>query len=153
MDMENGHTVKVKVPSVDEVLPGLQTGSVLSKTQAYCTVVDGSNVGGNNPNLSAFKCTYDRESLMDTIDLLAEKKMCTAKIPKVELFEDPKVVIGAEEPVLVAPSSSYATKLSPTSLTKANLRKLEANVPNDADYDLWLPLASVHKVNDRMVCA
>ncbi|GJS86922.1 hypothetical protein Tco_0769558, partial [Tanacetum coccineum] len=29
--------------------------------------------------------------------------------------------------------SSYATKLKPTSSTKANLRKLEANVPNDAD--------------------
>ncbi|GKD72643.1 hypothetical protein Tco_1330925 [Tanacetum coccineum] len=46
--------------------------------------------------------------------------------------------------------SSYATKLSPTSLTKANLRKLEVNAPNDADYDVWLPLASVHEVNNRM---
>nr|GEW48792.1 hypothetical protein [Tanacetum cinerariifolium] len=27
----------------------------------------------------------------------------------------------------------------------ANLQKLDANVPNDADYDAWLPLASVHK--------
>ncbi|GKA01971.1 ribonuclease H-like domain-containing protein [Tanacetum coccineum] len=42
--------------------------------------------------------------------------------------------------------SSYATKLSPTSLTKANLRKLEVNAPNDADYDVWLPLASVHEM-------
>ncbi|GJX79332.1 hypothetical protein Tco_0327481 [Tanacetum coccineum] len=25
-----------------------------------------------------------------------------------------------------------------------------ANEPNDADYDVWLPLASVHEVNDRM---
>ncbi|GKG26862.1 hypothetical protein Tco_0402565, partial [Tanacetum coccineum] len=46
--------------------------------------------------------------------------------------------------------SSYANKLSPTSLTKANLRKLEANVPYDADYDIGLPLASVHEVNERM---
>ncbi|GJX05986.1 putative ribonuclease H-like domain-containing protein [Tanacetum coccineum] len=46
--------------------------------------------------------------------------------------------------------SSYATKLKPTSSTKANLRKLEANVPNDADYEVRLTLASVHEVNDRM---
>ncbi|GJZ08937.1 putative ribonuclease H-like domain-containing protein [Tanacetum coccineum] len=46
--------------------------------------------------------------------------------------------------------TSYANKFSPTSLTKANLRKFEANVPNDADFDIWLPLASVHEVNDRM---
>ncbi|GKC72776.1 hypothetical protein Tco_1118659, partial [Tanacetum coccineum] len=44
----------------------------------------------------------------------------------------------------------YATKLSPTSSTKAYLWKLEANVSNDADYDVWLPLASVHEVNDIM---
>ncbi|GJW47492.1 hypothetical protein Tco_0079138, partial [Tanacetum coccineum] len=40
---------------------------------------------------------------------------------------------------------SYANKLSPTSLTKANLRKLNANVPVDDDYDVWLPLASVNE--------
>ncbi|GJV62118.1 hypothetical protein Tco_1468218 [Tanacetum coccineum] len=33
---------------------------------------------------------------------------------------------------------------------QATLRKLEANVRNGADYDVWLPLASVHEVNDRM---
>ncbi|GJU96854.1 primary amine oxidase-like protein [Tanacetum coccineum] len=42
-------------------------------------------------------------------------------------------------------SSSYANKLSPESLTKANLRKLEVNVPNGADYDVWLHVASVHE--------
>nr|GEW11582.1 hypothetical protein [Tanacetum cinerariifolium] len=45
---------------------------------------------------------------------------------------------------------SYATKLSPTSLTKTNLRKLEVNVPNDVYYDVWLTIASVHELNDRM---
>nr|GEX31357.1 hypothetical protein [Tanacetum cinerariifolium] len=39
--------------------------------------------------------------------------------------------------------ASYANKLSLTSLTKANIQKLHANVPNDVDYDVWLPLASV----------
>ncbi|GKE47842.1 hypothetical protein Tco_1479100 [Tanacetum coccineum] len=39
--------------------------------------------------------------------------------------------------------SSYANTLSPKSLTKANLQKLEANVPNGADYDVRLPLALV----------
>ncbi|GJT96188.1 putative ribonuclease H-like domain-containing protein [Tanacetum coccineum] len=41
--------------------------------------------------------------------------------------------------------SSYANKLNPKSLTKANLQKTKANVPNGADYDIWLPLASVHE--------
>nr|GEV41869.1 ribonuclease H-like domain-containing protein [Tanacetum cinerariifolium] len=40
------------------------------------------------------------------------------------------------EPVIEFPSS-YATKLSPTSLTKADLHKLKANVPNDADYNVY----------------
>ncbi|GJU74834.1 zinc knuckle CX2CX4HX4C containing protein [Tanacetum coccineum] len=40
--------------------------------------------------------------------------------------------------------ASYANKLSPTSLTNANLQKLDANVPN-VDYDVWLSLASVHE--------
>nr|GEW81647.1 zinc knuckle CX2CX4HX4C [Tanacetum cinerariifolium] len=50
---------------------------------------------------------------------------------------------GLESIMKEAPST-YANKLSHTSLTKANIRKLDANVPNDADFDIWLPLASVH---------
>ncbi|GJW70295.1 hypothetical protein Tco_0127212 [Tanacetum coccineum] len=46
-------------------------------------------------------------------------------------------------------SSSYTNKLSPTSVTKANLQILDATVPNDADDDVWLPLALVYEVNDR----
>nr|GEW99118.1 hypothetical protein [Tanacetum cinerariifolium] len=42
--------------------------------------------------------------------------------------------------------TSYANKLIPTSFTKANLWKLNANMLNDADFDIWLPLASVHEV-------
>ncbi|GKF59395.1 hypothetical protein Tco_0176181 [Tanacetum coccineum] len=42
-------------------------------------------------------------------------------------------------------SSSYANKLSPESLTKANLRKLEVNVLNGDDCDVWLHVASVHE--------
>ncbi|GKA78685.1 multidrug resistance-associated protein 5 [Tanacetum coccineum] len=34
---------------------------------------------------------------------------------------------------------------------KANLQKLAANVLNDADYDVWLPLASVHEGVDSML--
>ncbi|GKE24459.1 hypothetical protein Tco_1435971 [Tanacetum coccineum] len=45
---------------------------------------------------------------------------------------------------------SYATKLTPTSSTMANLRKLKANVPNDADYEIWLPLYLVDEINKRM---
>ncbi|GJX27418.1 hypothetical protein Tco_0233714, partial [Tanacetum coccineum] len=58
--------------------------------------------------------------------------------------------IVSNEPIMNEVPLSYATKLSPKSLTKANLRKLEANVLNDVYYDVWLPLASVHEVNDRM---
>ncbi|GJR23246.1 uncharacterized mitochondrial protein-like protein [Tanacetum coccineum] len=46
--------------------------------------------------------------------------------------------------------ASDANKLSPTSLTKANLRKINDTMLNDADYDAWLPLGLVHEVNDRM---
>ncbi|GJW87555.1 hypothetical protein Tco_0162895 [Tanacetum coccineum] len=53
------------------------------------------------------------------------------------------------EPVNVVPPS-YATKLTPTSSIMANLRKLKANVPNDADYDVSFPLDLVHEVNERM---
>nr|GEW59627.1 hypothetical protein [Tanacetum cinerariifolium] len=46
--------------------------------------------------------------------------------------------------------SSYANKLSPRSLTKANLQKIKANVLNGDDYDIWLPLAYFHEINDQM---
>ncbi|GJS18623.1 hypothetical protein Tco_0413095, partial [Tanacetum coccineum] len=45
----------------------------------------------------------------------------------------------------VTTGTRRANKLSPTPLTKAKLQKLETNVPNDANYDVWLPLASVHE--------
>ncbi|GJZ54431.1 putative mitochondrial protein, partial [Tanacetum coccineum] len=61
----------------------------------------------------------------------------------------PNRVVG-NTPVNEFPTS-YATKVSPTSMTMDNIQKLEANVANDAYYDIWLPLASVHEVNDRMM--
>nr|GEU71995.1 hypothetical protein [Tanacetum cinerariifolium] len=42
--------------------------------------------------------------------------------------------------------TSYANKLIPASLAKDNVRKLDSSVPNDADYDIWLPLDLVHEV-------
>nr|GEZ53430.1 hypothetical protein [Tanacetum cinerariifolium] len=42
---------------------------------------------------------------------------------------------GREDVLMDAPSS-YADKLSPTSLTKKNIRKIDANVPNDVDFDI-----------------
>nr|GEU95623.1 hypothetical protein [Tanacetum cinerariifolium] len=77
------------------------------------------------------------------LDSLAGKKMFTAEIPKVVLLKGPKVIKGAEESVLVAPPSSYDTKLSLTSLIKANLLKLDASVPNDVDCDLWFSSCKV----------
>ncbi|GKD59405.1 hypothetical protein Tco_1296914 [Tanacetum coccineum] len=55
------------------------------------------------------------------------------------------------KPVINEIPSSYANKLSPTSLTKANLRKLDATMPNDVDYDVGLPLASVHQLEDKQL--
>ncbi|GJS83759.1 zinc knuckle CX2CX4HX4C containing protein [Tanacetum coccineum] len=56
--------------------------------------------------------------------------------------------------VTASPSNSTA------GLTESNIVRLtlllwpnvvnSVNVPDDADYDVWLPLASVHEVNDRM---
>ena len=47
--------------------------------------------------------------------------------------------------------TTYATKLSPTvNVEKANFWKLEAIVPEDAHYDLDLPIASVHEVNGKL---
>ncbi|GKG66935.1 hypothetical protein Tco_0718115, partial [Tanacetum coccineum] len=43
--------------------------------------------------------------------------------------------VGNEHVINEVPAS-YANKLSPTSMTKANLQKLDANVPNDTDYDV-----------------
>ncbi|GJW33307.1 hypothetical protein Tco_0053339 [Tanacetum coccineum] len=41
--------------------------------------------------------------------------------------------------------SIYSIKLSSTLSIMATIRKLDANVPNDADYDIWLPKDSVHE--------
>ncbi|GJY41276.1 hypothetical protein Tco_0428546 [Tanacetum coccineum] len=40
------------------------------------------------------------------------------------------------ESIMKEVPTSYANKLSHTSLTKANLWKLDANVPNDTDFDI-----------------
>ncbi|GJW17503.1 hypothetical protein Tco_0024939 [Tanacetum coccineum] len=58
-------------------------------------------------------------------------------------------VVNGNEHVMNDTPSSYANKVIPTSLTKANLRKLEANVSNDVDYNVWLPLALVYEVPSR----
>nr|GEW64889.1 hypothetical protein [Tanacetum cinerariifolium] len=50
------------------------------------------------------------------------------------------------ESIMKEAPSTYANKLSHTSLTKANPQKLDANVPNDVDFDIWLLLASVHEI-------
>ncbi|GJX27974.1 hypothetical protein Tco_0236053 [Tanacetum coccineum] len=47
--------------------------------------------------------------------------------------------------------TSYTNKLSPTSLTKDNFWKLDATMHNDADYDVWLALASVHEFSSTEV--
>ncbi|GKD34089.1 hypothetical protein Tco_1249598 [Tanacetum coccineum] len=45
---------------------------------------------------------------------------------------------------------SFASKLIPMYVTKVTLQKLESNVLNGADYNVWFPLASVPEVNDQM---
>nr|GEU95276.1 hypothetical protein [Tanacetum cinerariifolium] len=38
----------------------------------------------------------------------------------------------------------------PTFLTRVNLRKLKADLPNDAYYDVWIPLALIHEMQMQM---
>ncbi|GJY45976.1 hypothetical protein Tco_0435039 [Tanacetum coccineum] len=67
--------------------------------------------------------------------------MCAASSPNGSATKNGREQ-GGNTPVNVVPPS-YATKLRPSSSTMANLWKLEANVPNDADYDVWLPFRSM----------
>ncbi|GKB30979.1 zinc knuckle CX2CX4HX4C containing protein [Tanacetum coccineum] len=46
--------------------------------------------------------------------------------------------------------SSYANKLNPKSLTKANLQKTKANVPNGADYDIFHDILLVAYTSDGL---
>ncbi|GKA22163.1 zinc knuckle CX2CX4HX4C containing protein [Tanacetum coccineum] len=60
--------------------------------------------------------------------------------------------------VTASPSNSTAglTDVAPTGMPNVvnsgptSPNKNGVNVPDDADYDVWLPLASVHEVNDKM---
>ncbi|GKC51698.1 putative ribonuclease H-like domain-containing protein, partial [Tanacetum coccineum] len=57
---------------------------------------------------------------------------------------------GQVAEVTAAPSGTpdaSTTPVNPGTPHEANLLKLDANVPNDADYDVWLPLASVHELS------
>ncbi|GKA13769.1 zinc knuckle CX2CX4HX4C containing protein [Tanacetum coccineum] len=67
----------------------------------------------------------------------------TGQVHKVTNDGNPNEV-GLESVMKEAPTF-YANMLSPTSLTKADLQKLDANVPNDAHFDIWLPLTLVHE--------
>ncbi|GKE60788.1 primary amine oxidase-like protein [Tanacetum coccineum] len=77
------------------------------------------------------------------------------------VFTGPTTKNGSEkvgnERVMNEVPSSYANKHNPTSSSKANLRIFEANVSNDADYDVWLLLASVYEFSsvegvDSVLC-
>nr|GEX12105.1 putative EF-hand domain pair, reverse transcriptase, RNA-dependent DNA polymerase [Tanacetum cinerariifolium] len=56
----------------------------------------------------------------------------------------PSDQVGHEAVAKEAPLS-YANKFSPTFVTKVNLRKLDANVPKDADFDIWLSSVFVNE--------
>ncbi|GJX91404.1 hypothetical protein Tco_0344730 [Tanacetum coccineum] len=47
--------------------------------------------------------------------------------------------------------TSYDNKLTPALVSKANIQKLDANVPNDADFDIWLTSGSIHEGSDLML--
>ncbi|GJX25830.1 hypothetical protein Tco_0232126 [Tanacetum coccineum] len=66
-----------------------------------------------------------------------------------EVTNDDKANEADLEFVMKEAPTSYPNKLSSTSLTKANLHKLAANVPNDTDFEL-VTVGSVYEVNDRM---
>ncbi|PWA52470.1 ATPase, F1/V1/A1 complex, alpha/beta subunit, Zinc knuckle CX2CX4HX4C [Artemisia annua] len=47
-------------------------------------------------------------------------------------------------------ASSYANKVNPSLGTKTTFRKVEDNMPRDADYDVGLPIASVLEIHERL---
>nr|GEW34958.1 hypothetical protein [Tanacetum cinerariifolium] len=78
--------------------------------------------------------TVTSESTGQVVEVTAARSgMLDASTTPVNLDTPQEVV---HESVMKEIPASYANKLSRTSLTKANLRKLDANVPNDADYDV-----------------
>nr|GEV24904.1 hypothetical protein [Tanacetum cinerariifolium] len=76
---------------------------------------------------------------MEKLESDVGKQNVVPPVVNIEMNKD------SNEPINEFPSSCV-TKFSPTSLTKANLQKLDAYVPNDVNYDIWLPLASVHEL-------
>nr|GEW48326.1 hypothetical protein [Tanacetum cinerariifolium] len=109
-------------------------------------------------NQNDFRISFDESDDEDYTNVESPIEATTLEIPNASTcgskehdgVSDGAGNIVSNEPVMNEVPLSYATKLSPTSLTKANLRKLEANVPNDVYYDVWLHIALVHEVNDRI---
>ncbi|GJY55630.1 hypothetical protein Tco_0454745 [Tanacetum coccineum] len=140
--MSKDTTPDVIMAGTNVALP-LVVSSVLNNiTKEGCRAHIGEEV--NKPN-DRINFSY---ASTDNMGYVSVEKPCAASSPNSRSIEN-----GSEQvdntPVNVVPLS-YATKLMPTSSTMANLRKLEANVPNDADYKVWLPLDSIHEINDKM---
>lgn len=63
---------------------------------------------------------------------------------------DDKVDNIAVTKTSVESPSSYASKISHTSSTKANFWFIEETLHKDADYNVGLPIDSVQEVNERI---
>ncbi|GJW17375.1 probable protein S-acyltransferase 23 [Tanacetum coccineum] len=137
IDVTDIHTIKpTEVTSNSSIPTGDDT---VMHTKKPTEVTSNSSIATESTTVGLF---VDTESTTAT-------KPCTCDAVPSSPIKSGSEKVG-DEHVMNENPSSYASILSPTSLSKKNLWKLEANVPKDADYDVWLPLASVHEVNDRL---
>ncbi|GJX76576.1 hypothetical protein Tco_0323387 [Tanacetum coccineum] len=118
------------------------------KTGGKFSVVSNTTAGSNTPSGTIDATTAP-------VNVGAPNEVDTGSIPFINVFNVlllSPTKYGSEklgqDYVIKEIPSSYGNKRSLTS--KVKLRKLNANVSNDADYDVWLHLESVHEVNDRM---
>ncbi|PWA59566.1 UDP-glucuronosyl/UDP-glucosyltransferase [Artemisia annua] len=98
-------------------------------------VLTGIHMHGNlkvEPACSQYQCVKDFVEVCQTTQAIND--------PMMNMGNKTRSMSTKEVPI------TYATKLSPTvNLENANFCKLEASVPEDADYDFDLPIASFHE--------
>ncbi|GJR83391.1 hypothetical protein Tco_0154176 [Tanacetum coccineum] len=111
--------------------------------------IEEAAVGSNVTSQHSEMTTHGKNTVTPKLNLLTSfcAKFTTRSLRCGLLLPSIAKKVGDEhvEPINECPSI-YATKLSSTLSIMATIRKLDANVPNDADYDIWSPKASVHEV-------
>ncbi|GKE12681.1 zinc knuckle CX2CX4HX4C containing protein [Tanacetum coccineum] len=144
----NPFIADVNVEVVSEAPPHRNTVVVSAQDATKIAMGDVLNQGSNDVNTANVNLDTSIANLNEVTGSTTASQTSTTGIPNLENMW-PKTT-GVSDVQKRPKMIYYANKLSPSVSTKANLWKMDANVPNDADYDVWLPLASVHEVNDIM---